>query len=325
MSAAPLSSIKLEPRIHRREHSDSDRADADRHVPSAPYADRTRFKEAVAGRQVTTGYGSLAIIIPLGGSQHGSQYAWDQRARSWDVSPLTKNDPAGLGQDFGGNVDQRWQRANDSPKTWIGKREGLTPRPNSPSKLDSVAAAVNSWERAIDRSKGRSSSVGDSARNWGLRGAGRASAWDQPPPQGETPRGKSFSKDVLMADRDVDRSSAISNLPDMREMRCEPSPPPMRRRVPTPPPRSMYSGEMRERGMDMVGGGSGVGGGGGGGGGEDLSRESLRRERQDALVHDCEPLERDPPPRFKHSEIVRSEIVRSEIRSNAPKRASDSL
>ena len=367
MSAAPLSSMKPEPRIHRREHSDSDKADADRHVPSAPsmsgYSDRTRFREAVAGGQVTTGYGSLAITIPLGGSQHGSQYPWDQRARSSDVSPLTKNDAAGIGQDVGSNVDQRWQRANDSPKTWIGKREGPTPTsllgPNSPSKLASAAAAANSWERARDRSEGRSSKsdtdpdtrwqrgkdsqshwmgkrdgtgppmpvsprVGDSVGNWGPRGAGRTSAWDQPPPQGETPRETSFSKDAPMADRDVDRSSLIRNLPDMREMRREPSPPIMRRRVPTPPPRSMYGGDMRERGMDMVGGGSGVVGGGGGGGGGGLSRESLRREREDALLRDREPPERDPPPRFMRSEIVRSEIVRSETRSNAPERTSDS-
>ena len=109
----------------------------------------------------------------------------------------------------------------------------------------------------------------------------------------------------------------------------------------------MYGGEMRDRGMDMGGGSGGSGGGGGGSsgnsgnsgnsgsnsGGGGLSRESLRREREDALLRDREPLNREPlirepperePPRFIRSEIVRSEIVRSEIRSNVPERASDS-
>ena len=179
--------------------------------------------------------------------------------------------------------------------------------------------------------------VGDPPGNWGPRSSARTSAWDQPPSQSELLR---ESKDAAMPDREMDRSSAIRNLPDMREMRREPSPLPMRRRVPTPP-RSMYGGEMRDRGMDM-GGGSGGGGGGSSGnsgnsgsnsGGGGLSRESLRREREDALLRDREPLNREPlirepperePPRFIRSEIVRSEIVRSEIRSNVPERASDS-
>ena len=352
------SSSKAEARIPRREqHGDSDRPDSDRHGPSTPSlsnypgGERMRFRDGPAGGSgITTGYGSLAITIPAGGLQHNSQYGWDQRSRMSDSSLVVKNESAA--QDVGGNSDKRWSRGADSPGMWMGKREGgVAPAslagPNSPSKV-SNAAAASSWDRGRERSETRSSKgdadqdarwqrgkdspghwmgkrdgpgpaampssprVGDLSANWGPRGSSRASAWDQPPLPGEIAREGSFaSKDGPMPERDLgDRSSAIRNLPDMREMRREPSPPPMRRRAPTPP-RSMYSGDMRDRGMDM--------GGGGGGGGGGLSRESLRREREDALLRDREPPERDPPPRF-----MRSEIVRSEIRSNVSERASDS-
>jgi hypothetical protein len=374
LGADDASCSKAEVRIPRREqqHGDPDRPDSDRHGPSNPSmsnypgTERMRFRDAPSGGGgITTGYGSLAITIPVGGLPHNSHYGWDQRSRISEISPLVKND--GAAQDLGGNNDKRWPRAADSPGMWMGKRDGPGPGPspaslagpNSPSK-GSSAAAAGSWDRGRERStEARSSKdtdqdsrwqrgkdspghwigkregsglapmpssprVGDSSANWGPRGSSRASAWDQPPLPGEIVREQS-SKDGSIPERDLDRSSAIRNLPDMREMRREPSPPPMRRRVPTPP-RSMYSVDMRDRGMDVGGGGGGGGGsgGGGGGGGGGLSRESLRREREDALLRDREPPERDPPPRFMRSEIVRSEIVRSEIRSNASERASDS-
>jgi len=354
--AASSSTSKPDVKFPRREHSQGlqgdapDRRDSDRHGPWAPPTSnhtgtdmmRIRDEPATSAQRITTGYGSLAISIPLGGAQHGSQYGWDQRARGAEASPQVKTESAG--QDPA-NADQRWQRGAEGSAMWMGKRDSQsmsTSGPNSPSKSSNASNAANSWDRK-DRVDSRSSKGdadqdarwqrgkdspghwmgkrdgppmpssprvgGDATRNWDPRG--RTSAWDQPPHPGDLQRESSFSKDVSQPERDMDRSSTIRNLPDMREIRREPSPPPMRRRVPSPP-RSMYGGEMRDRGMDMAGGG--VGGAGGG-----LSRESLRREREDALMRDREPPDREPPSRF-----MRSEIVRSEIRSKAPDRASDS-
>ena len=351
-AASTLSTAsKAEVKIPRRELSQGDLAEKrdTRHGPWTPSmsnhngSDSSRFRdEPPPAQRITTGYGSLAITIPLGGAQHVPQFAWDQRGRGPDASLQVKKE--GAGQDPASNNDQRWPRGAESPGVWMGKRDApsaSTSGPNSPSKVSNASNAATSWDRKdrpesrptkgdVDQdtrwqhgkdSPGRwigkregiaampsSPRVGDAARNWDLR---RTSAWDQPPHQGDGQRENSFSKDAPLPDRDIDRSSAIRNLPDMREMRREPSPPPLRRRVPSPP-RALYSGEMRDRGMDMQGGGN-VGAGGG------LSRESLRREREDALMRDREPPERDPPSRF-----MRSEIVRSEIRSKVPDRTGDS-
>ena len=362
-AAAPSS--KAEIRIPRKEHQhvDTDRPEADRKKNengSNASMERSRFGDAPAvGGQRVLGYGSLAITIPVGGSQHASQYGWDQRVRNSDTTSLVKNGPGG--QDLAGTPDQRWQRGAESPAMWGSKREGTGPPatslsgPSSPSKIGNSALSSSSWDRSIgrDRSEARSSKsdadqdarwqrskdispghvlgkrdsapprdggppspTRDSTGNWARssrEGSGRTSAWDQPPSQGETQgEGGGLSRDASMADRDTDRSSsAIRNLADIsHDLRRDSSPLPLRRRVSTPP-RGIY--EMRDRGMDMSVGP--VGGAGGGG----LSRESLRREREDALLRDREPAERDPPPRF-----MRSEIVRSEIRSSAPERANDS-
>lgn len=151
--------------------------------------------------------------------------------------------------------------------------------------------------------------------NRGENGRGRASAWDQPPAQHPvgtplTPLAKSLSPAL---DRDSERSNAIRNLPDMREIRrIEPSPPPMmaRRRLPSPPPRGMFGPDMRERGMgERPMGGGGIGGGGMGGGGMGgpgmgggmggdggLSRESLRREREEVLMRERDRFGPGPGP-----------------------------
>ena len=357
-SAMTSSSIKTEtsiPRIPRREQP----ADVDRQ-PTYPGPERMRVNEpSQTGQRITTGYGSLAISIPVGGSQHASQYSsWDQRARGSDASPLVKNDPGN--QDLGGNRDQRRQRGTESPG-WIGKRDGPGPPPMQPLPAASSTKIANAqpenWDRGRDRSEGRSSKsepdqearwqrgkdslghwagkrdgsgppmpssprVVDAAGSWAARNPGRHSAWDKPPDQVGPPRDGAFTKEP---ERDTDRAGgarghARSMLTDMREVRREPSPPSLRgeiRRRGQTPPRSIYGGDPRDRGMDMAGGGGGGG----------LSRERLRREREEIVMgRDREPHERDPPPPrgFMRSEIVRSEIVRSEIRATAPERASDS-
>jgi len=231
----------------------------------------------------------LAITIPVGGLPHTSHYGWDQRSRISESSPLVKDGAAqdlGGNNDKrwprAADSPGMWMGKRDGPGP--GPSPTSLAGPNSPSK-GSSAAAAGSWDRGRERStEARSSKdtdqdarwqrgkdspghwmgkregsglapmpssprVGDSSANWGPRGSSRASAWDQPPLPGEIAREPS-SKDGPMPERDLDRSSAIRNLPDMREMRREPSPPSMRRRVPTPP-RSMYSVDMRDRCMDM--------------------------------------------------------------------------
>jgi len=78
-------------------------------------------------------------------------------------------------------------------------------------------------------------------------------------------------------EREFERASAIRNLPDMRDMRrVEPSPPGMRRRVSPPPQRDMFGRDVREPRGEAG-----------------LSRESLRREREEVMRERDRDRDRD--------------------------------
>mmetsp|Transcript_39739 Transcript_39739/g.81374 ORF Transcript_39739/g.81374 Transcript_39739/m.81374 type:complete len:1709 (+) Transcript_39739:173-5299(+) len=164
-----------------------------------------------------------------------------------------------------------------SSKDAYGSREAGQGTPLQSSAVSVSPARSGNWSGG-EGARGEENGIRRSAGGTPGSATKRASAWDQPPPQmqnaplGGSLKAKSISPAV---DREVERSNAIRNLPDMRDIRrIEPSPPPLmtRRRMPSPPPRPLYTGEMRERGMNVAEGG--------------LSRESLRREREDALLRE---------------------------------------
>ncbi len=127
------------------------------------------------------------------------------------------------------------------------------PPPQHPPSKDKPSRAVDRSGSPARLSAGEAAGRRTSMMASGTFGRQRPSAWDQPPPDRERDRDRDRD------DREDERSNAIRNLPDMRDMRRDSPPPMMRRRSRSPMPRPLF-------GMDR--------------GDNGLSRESLRRERE---------------------------------------------